>query len=162
MIVVGRIAGLYGVRGWVKIYSHTEPRKNIFSYTPWLLLRDGIPHEFKLAEGRPQGKSLVARLDGVNDRDEAARWLQCDIAIRPGQLPAAGEGEYYWSQLIGLTVVTSEGVELGVVKQMMETGANDVLVVQGERERLLPYIDEVVLDIDLDGGRMRVDWDPEF
>ncbi len=162
LIVVGRIAGLYGVRGWVKVFSHTEPRENIFSYNPWLLLRDGRPHELKLAEGRPHGKALVARLEGIADRDEAALWLQCDIAIRREQLPAAGEGEYYWSQLIGLAVVNTDGVELGVVKNLMETGANDVLVVSGERERLIPYTEDAVLEIDLEGGQMRVDWDPEF
>lgn len=162
-IVVGRIAGLYGVRGWVKVYSHTQPRENILNYSPWYLHLDGGWKALKLLDGKPHGKGIVARLEGYEDRDRAATLVQQDVAIQAEQLPEAGEGEYYWSELIGLRVETLEGVELGRVDHLLETGSNDVLVVRGERERLIPYVPEqVVREVDLAAQRIRVDWDPEF
>jgi len=163
-LTIGRINGLFGVRGWVKVYSHTEPRDNILTYRTWYL-RDGhIWREAELAEGKAHGKGIVARIKGCDDRDAAAALIGSDIAIRREQLHQAAEGEYYWADLIGLDVVTSEGVELGHVDHLMETGANDVLVVrQGKRERLIPYIPgQVICEIDLAGKRLVVDWDPEF
>ncbi len=161
-IVVGRIAGLFGVRGWVRIFSHTQPLDNILGYSPWQLLRDGSWVQVKPLEGRIQGKGIVARLDGCDDRDAAAALVGCDIAINRSQLQPLAADEIYWADLIGLKVVTLDGVELGVVDHLLETGANDVVVVQGERERLLPYIGSVVREVDLAGGVMRVDWDPDF
>ena len=162
-IVIGRIAGLYGVRGWVKVYSWTEPREAIIGYSPWQVKIGGGWREMRVAEGRRHGKGVVVRLEGCDDRDEAAKLLGAEIAISRSQLPGTAAGEYYWTDLVGLKVVTREGVELGVVKSLMETGANDVLVVQGERERLIPYLfGEVVMKVDLEHRLMRVDWDPEF
>ncbi len=163
LVPVGRISGLYGVRGWVKIYSYTEPRENILKYNPWLLNLAGGWTPVELLEGKRHGKGVIARLAGCEDRDAAARWLNTELAIRRDQLPAAAPGEYYWNDLIGLKVITTEGIELGVVQDLMETGANDVLVVNGEVERLIPYVpDDVVVDVDLEAGELRVDWDPEF
>jgi len=161
-IVVGRIAGLYGVRGWVKVFSHTQPRENILGYKPWLLQIGGRWVEASAAEGRMHGKGVVAHLEGYDDRDVAAALVGCDIAVHREQLAPVEDDEIYWADLIGLKVVTREGVELGNVDHLIETGANDVVVVRGERERLLPYIDGVVLEVDLDQGVMEVDWDPEF
>ncbi|GAB4290429.1 MAG: ribosome maturation factor RimM [Thiohalomonadaceae bacterium] len=161
-IVVGRIAGLFGVRGWVKVYSHTQPLDNILRYSPWLVLRDGQWLPMKPLAGRLHGKGIVAHIEGCDDRDAAAALVGCDIAIVRSQLPRAEAGEIYWADLIGLQVVTLEGVELGVVDHLLETGANDVVVVRGERERLLPYVEQVIREVDLDSGLLRVDWDPEF
>ncbi len=163
-IVVGQINGLHGVRGWVKVYSHTQPRENILSYRTWYLLQGGNWVAVELADGRPQGKGIVARLQGYDDRDQAAALLKCEIAIHREELPEATPGEYYWADLQGLKVVNAEGVELGVVDHLLETGANDVLVVQdGDTERLIPYVTgQFVLDVSLDEGVIKVDWDPEF
>ena len=163
-LVVGRIAGLYGVRGWVKVYSHTQPRDNILGYSPWYLREaSGQWRKVLPLNGRIQGKGLVAQLEGCDERDAAARLIGQDIAIRREQLPTPQEGEYYWTDLIGLEVETVDGVALGVVDHLLETGANDVLVVKGERERLIPYIwRDVVTEVDLEAGRLRVDWDPDF
>jgi len=162
-IVVGRIAGLYGVRGWVKVYSWTEPREAIVGYSPWQVKLAGEWREMRVAEGRKQGKGVVVRLEGCNDRDMAATLMGADIAVFRSQLPETAAGEYYWTDLVGLKVVTLDDVELGMVKSLMETGANDVLVVQGERERLIPFlVGDVVVDVDLEHQLMRVDWDPEF
>lgn len=163
LVTVGRISGLFGVRGWVKIHSHTDPKSNILAYSPWYLkTADGWVRK-EIASGRPHGKGLVARLEGCDDRDQAARWIGAEIAVRRDQLPLPEEGEYYWADIEGLRVSTTEGVQLGVVDHLMATGANDVLVVRGERERLIPFIPgQVVVDVDLENGTMRVDWDPEF
>lgn len=162
-VVVGRIAALYGVRGWVKVFSHTDPRDNILHYQPWLVSINGTWHTLKHVEGRIHQQGIVARLDGYGDREAASALLGCDIAVRPGQLASLVPGEYYWSELIGLEVVTTEGVTLGVVEKLLETGSNDVLVVRGERERLLPYLPgRVVAEVDKSAGVIRVDWDPEF
>ncbi|WJW74777.1 ribosome maturation factor RimM [Thiohalobacter sp. IOR34] len=162
-IIVGRISGLYGVRGWVRVYSHTEPRENIVDYRPWYLQGAEGWQPCEVVEGRRHGKGVVARLAGYDDRTAAAALLGRDIAIRRDQLPETAEDEYYWTDLEGLEVVTTEGVELGRVDHLFATGANDVLVVRGERERLIPFVQgQVIRSIDLAAGRIEVDWDPDF
>lgn len=163
-IVVGRINGLYGVRGWVKVFSHTQPRENILGYKLWYLKRAGQWQEAELEEGRMHGKGIVAKIRGCDDRDAAAALMDTTVAIRREQLPRAQEGEYYWTDLQGLKVCNLEGVELGRVSHLLETGANDVLVVrQGRDERLIPFVQgQYVTRIDLDAGEMTVDWDPDF
>jgi 16S rRNA processing protein RimM len=162
-VIVGRISGLYGVRGWCKVYSWTDPRENILTYSPWYLKRNGEWLEYEVAEGRRQGKAVIVHIAGIDDRDIAATLLNTQIAVRREQLPPAAEGEYYWSDLVGLAVRTIAGVELGKVTHLMQTGANDVLVVKGDRERLIPFLQpDVIKRVDLDAGIIEVDWDPEF
>jgi len=163
-IVVGRINGLHGVRGWVKVFSHTQPRENILNYPIWHLKRQGEWIEAVLEDGRPQGKGIVAKLKGCDDRDAAAALMDTTIAISREQLPQARPDEYYWADLEGLKVSNLDGVELGVVDHLLATGANDVLVVkQGKTERLIPFVQgQFVKNIDLAAGQMTVDWDPDF
>ena len=163
-VLVGRIVGLYGVQGWVKLESWTEPRAQIFKYQPWQLTAPGGETEVKGVTGRPQGKGLIAKLPGVDDRDGAAALVGQDIYVARELLPPPGKDEYYWVDLEGLEVVTTAGVALGRVSHVFATGANDVVVVRdGERERLVPFVQGVyVRSVDLSGGRMVVDWDPEF
>lgn len=153
------------MRGWVKIFSYTEPRQNIIHYQPWYLKKeqdaDWVP--VQLAEGRQQGKGVVARLQNCDDRDRAYDLMGSEIAIHRDQLPATGPGEYYWAELQGLQVVTVEGEALGTVDHLLSTGANDVLVVKGERERLIPFVTgSVVIEVDLERGEIQVDWDKDF
>ncbi len=163
LVVVGRIAGVYGVRGWVKIISHTDPIDNIFEYSPWQVMVKGQWREWLADDGRAHGKGIIAHLQGLDDREQARELTGSDIAIRRSQLPPPAPGEYYWADLVGLAVITVDGVGLGTVDHLLETGANDVLVVKGDRERLIPYLpDAVVKDIDLALGVIRVDWSPEF
>lgn len=163
MIILGRISGLFGVRGWVKVYSHTSPREGVLGYKTWYLKRPEGWMPYKLATGRVQGKGVVARLAGFDDREQAAGLIGLEIAVRREQLPKLKPGEYYWSDLEGLRVENLEGVDLGVVSHLFETGANDVLVVEGDRERLIPYTrGEAVQRVDLESGRIIVDWDPDF
>ena len=164
-VLIGRIVGLYGVQGWLKIESWAEPRMRIFDYQPWLLsAAPGVETQIAGVRGRPQGKGIVAQLPGVDDREQAAALIGSDIHVDRAQLPAPAEGEYYWVDLEGLEVVTTEGVLLGRVTHLFATGANDVVVIRdGERERLVPYVmGSYVRSVDLPAGRMVVDWDPEF
>lgn len=159
LIVLGQIAGLYGVRGWVRVFSETDPRENILRYSPWLL--DGAAHV--VAESRRHGKGLVVQLEGYEDRDQAAELIGRNICVRRNQLPPARPDEFYWADLEGLEVQTVAGEPLGRVSHLFDTGANDVLVVKGDRERLLPFVwDDIVKDVDFTSGTITVDWDPEF
>ena len=165
MVKLGRISGEFGVKGWVKVYSYTEPRENILNYSPWYLYINGQWQPRKVIAGRVHNKGLVVQLEGCDDRDLAATLVKTEVAITREQLPKPQVGEYYWQDLIGLQVQTLEGVELGKITRLMETGANDVLVVKAEdgRERLIPFIrDDVITQVDLQAGTMVVDWDPEF
>lgn len=162
-INVGKISGVFGVKGWVKVFSFTDPRENILTYSPWLLKKGDETKTINVVDGQLQGKTIVAQLAGVDDRDQAASLMGWDVFITQDQLPAAAKGEYYWSDLIGLKVETIDGVQLGVVDSLLETGANDVIIVQGERERVIPFLQgQTIIDIDLNAGRIIVDWDPDF
>jgi 16S rRNA processing protein RimM len=162
-VAVGRVTGLFGVRGWVKVYSYTRPREAILDYAPWLVELAGEWREFEVLEGRVQGNGMVARLKGYDDRDQAAGLIGSEIAIPMSRLPQTAENEYYWAQLEGLRVVTLEGQELGHVSHLFETGgSNDVMVVKGDRERLIPYTKSAIRRVDLDKGEIQVDWDPAY
>lgn len=162
-IVLGRVTGLFGVRGWVKVFSDTDPREGIVKYSPWQLHVGNEWRSMEVEQGQRQGKTVVAKLVGIDDRDAAAGLIGAEIAISRSQLPAAAPGEIYWADLENLSVRTTDGRDLGKVSHLIETGANDVLVVRGDRERLIPFIrEQVVKDIDLDQGLLVVDWDPDF
>ena len=162
-IVLGEFAGVYGVKGWLRIRSFTQPVENILGYTTWFVGKGADWTPRALREGRSHGKGLIARLDGIEDRDDAARLVGQQIAVPREALPATDEDEFYWADLEGLRVETIDGVDLGTVERLIETGANDVLVVRGDRERLIPFVrPTVVREIDLDAARIRVDWDPDF
>ena len=168
-LVVGRITSVFGVKGWVKLYSHTDPMQGIFDYPNWWLKTASGWKSIELNQGRLQGRGLVAAVKGYNDRDLVKEICGMDVYIDASNLPDLDDGDYYWSQLEGLKVITKEGVLLGKVFQMMETGANDVLVVRAcegsfdREERLLPYVpNQYVLSVNLEQKEMVVDWDPDF
>jgi len=163
LIVVGKISGLFGVKGWIKVYSFTEPRENILTYSPWTLKKGTDVKQMTVLDGSLHGKAIVAGLEGITDRDLATTLVGYEILIDANNLPKPPEGEYYWRDLIGLQVETEQSVVLGIVDYLLETGSNDVLVVKGERERLIPFLQgQFVKKIDLQTGKMIVDWDPEF
>lgn len=164
-VLIGRIVGLYGVQGWLKIESWAEPRMKIFDYQPWLLSKaPGMKTQVAGARGREQGKGMVAQLPGIDDREQAAALIGMDIHVAREQLPPPGKDEYYWVDLEGLEVVTTEDVVLGRVSHLFATGSNDVVVVRdGARERLIPFVQgSYVRLVDMSAKRMVVDWDPEF
>lgn len=168
-VLLGRINGLFGVRGWVKVYSYTVPAANILAYSRWYVGRSGDWRSMRLVDGRVHGKGLVALLapaDGdepVADRDAAAELMGQEIAVARDDLPPLAEGEHYWADLLGLQVVNRDGDELGTVTGMMDTGVHGVLVVDGEHERLIPFVPgEIVDEVDSGTGRIVVDWEPDW
>ena len=167
--VLGRITSVFGVKGWVRIYSYTDPIGNILDYGQWHLVRDGERQTVELQSGKAHGKGLIAKIKGYDTPEEVRALCGSEIRLGVDQLPELPEGEYYWHQLEGLTVVTADGQRLGKVSHLMETGSNDVMVVVPDREsldgrkRLVPYLPgEYVNKVDLAAGRIEVDWDPEF
>lgn len=166
---IGRIASSYGLKGWVWVYALTDPHKNIFRYQPWYLRRRDRFEKVEVVDWRPQGKGLVAQLKGCDDRTAAEALQDVEIWTDGNALPALPAGDYYWSQLVGLAVWTLSGHFLGVVDHLMETGANDVLVVRPAdgsvdcEERLIPYVlEHTVQSVDLAAGKLLVDWEPDY
>ena len=154
------MSGLFGVKGWVKVFSYTQPREAILKYDCWHLRTDGAWRTVTVAEGKRHGKSVIVHFDGVDDRDKAAVLVDCDVAIERAELPTTEEGSFYWADLEGMKVVHRDGTELGRVAYLLETGANDVLVTTSDPERLIPFIvDKVILDVDLAAGVITVDWE---
>ena len=159
-VILGRIVGLFGVRGWVKVHSYTEPREAVLEHKHWLLDLQGGWQSFELAEGKRHGKSVIARIKGVEDRDAAVSYVGSKIGVSREELAATPPGKYYWADLEGLKVVHKDGRDLGTVDYLLETGANDVLVVTGDKERLIPFVmDRFILDVDVDNGVITVDWE---
>ena len=182
-VILGRITGVYGVKGWLKIFSYTDPMESIVDYSPWYIRpesrpgnRHGAPwKKVKLKAGKRHAKTVIAQLEHCYDRDAAQAYIGSEIAIKLDQLEQLrGKDEFYWRELIGLRVINQQQIELGVVKSLMETGANDVLVVASEemteegaetesKERLIPWtMQQAIITVDLEQGVIEVDWDPDF
>ncbi len=167
-ILLGEISGVSGVKGWVKVFSHTDPREKIIAYKQWFLQNKGDDWQtVKILNGRKQGKNIVAQLEGINTREQAEALKGTQIAIHTDQLEPLGKNEYYWKDLIGLKVETTEGINLGKIDWIFNTGSNNVLIIKEDtkekKERMVPYLmGNVVISIDFDTDLMIVDWDPEF
>ena len=193
-IEVGKIVGVWGVKGWVKLHSYTRNREDIATYKTWCLSRaerdkkvdvsaSAVVEEITVLNCRAQGQSIVAYFDGVDSRDSAAEMNGLSILVKQSDLPELPDQEFYWHQLIGLTVINGS-TELGTIKSILETGANDVLVItpvasasgveeanvskettgknQDSSEVLIPYVDSVVQNVDLATKTMQVDWDLSY
>lgn len=168
MIVLGKIVSVHGIRGEVKVYSFTDPLDNLLDYRRWTLKRGNEVRQAELVQGRVQGNVLVVKLKGLDDREIARTFAEFEILVPRSELPVLDDGEFYWSQLEGLKVIDQNGQLFGILDHMLETGANDVMVVKpcagslDDRERLLPYTDQCVQAVDLEAGEIRVDWDADF
>jgi 16S rRNA processing protein RimM len=162
-ILLGRVAGAFGVRGELKLLSWTDPRDALFKYQPWILRAGESEREVSGVRGRDSGKQVTASFPGVDTREAAEAMYGTEIWVPRDRLPPPSPGEYYWVDLEGLAVETVEGQPLGTVSHLFNTGANDVVVVTGERERLIPFVtDQYVKSVDFQAGRIVVDWDPDF
>ena len=158
-VVLGRVAGPFGTHGWIRVRSSTDPPENILQYAQWQVERAGQWCRIEVVEERMTGSGVLVRLEGCRDRDQAGEYSGCNIAVERSQLPSLDDDEFYWTDLVGLRVVNTDGVDLGRIERMMETGANDVMVVQGTAERLIPFLTaQVVQSVDLDEGFVVVDW----
>ena len=169
MVVMGRIAGPFGVQGWVKVFPYTEDVESLLDYPVWWLQKDegaGEWREVKVAECRLHGKLLAAALEQCTDRTAAVGLKGMQVAIPRSQLPKlskSGKDGYYWADLIGLEVVNLQGEELGKVTGLLETGANDVLQVQTEeKRRLIPFVGAVIVKVELQACRITVDWGVDY
>ena len=161
-MVMGRIAAPFGVKGWIKIQPFSAAPENLLAYPVWSIGGETSWQECRVDGAKVQGSGLVAKLSGCEDRDAALRYRGKQIAVPRDALPPAGANEFYWSDLVGLKVVNVANEELGTVSRVFETGANDVLVVQGDRERLIPFTAAVMQQVDIVGGVIRVDWGADY
>ena len=165
LVVVGKVGAPHGIRGWITVHSFTVPRENILEYLPWFIKyeNDTTWQPIEVVDVRIQSKGLLALFNDCEDRTTAGRYVNAELGVPRNSLPVLPEDEYYWSDLTGLIVRTTSGKELGKIDHVFATGANDVLVVKGDKEYLVPYVkDQVVKNVDLKTGTMLVDWDPDF
>jgi 16S rRNA processing protein RimM len=162
-IVLGRITGPFGVRGWVKLASYTDPPGQILQFPRWRAERpDGAMQELHPVEGRAHGKGWVARIAGVDDRDAALAIGKPELWVERDELPPLAAGQFYREDLLGFEVVNLEGLSLGRVEGFVDLPANAVMVVAGDKERWLPVGPGHLLRVDMGRRRVTVDWDPEF
>ena len=162
-VVMGKVVGSHGIKGWLKIQPFSEEINALCSHPVWFLSKDEIEwDELKVQESSMQGRTVLAKIENTNDRNEADRLRGYLIGIKKNDLPILEKGKYYWSDLIGLEVFNQEKFNFGVVDSIMETGSNDVVVIKGEKETLIPYLDNVILNIDLVKKSILVDWDENF
>ncbi len=163
LVTLGRVSGLLGVKGWLKIYSYTDPRDSIVGFATWVLRTGSDEQTVELEDGKKHGRTVVVKLKAIDDRDQAEALLGAEIAVQRSVLAPCEPGEYYWTDLEGSTVITAEGESLGRLDYLFETGGHDVMVVIGDRRRLIPFVQEkVVREVRLEQHIIVVDWDPTF
>lgn len=158
-IIIGRFGSVYGIKGWIKIISFTDPKQKILQYQPWWIKKNQQWQQIHTEDSRWHGKDIIAKLPNINDRDLAKTYTNIDINIQHNQLPKLPKGEYYWSDLEELTVIDKLGKKLGMVDHLMETGSNDVLVIKNGKQHLIPYTDNVIIKVDLKKKIIKVDWE---
>jgi 16S rRNA processing protein RimM len=159
---MGRITAPFGIKGWIKLQTYTQAPENLLAYPTWWVGSEGDWQQNRLEQGQVQNAAVVAKLAGCEDRDAAALYRGKQVAIPRDAFPQPAANEFYWSDLVGLRVVNAQGEDLGTVNEVLGTGANDVLVVQGERERLIPFTEITVTQVDVPGGIIHVDWEADF
>jgi len=169
-ITLGKVGAVYGIKGWLRIHSFTDEPDAILDYFPWSLKLGNNTRTVDITDWRKHNKGLIVKVAGIDDRDNAQAMVGSEILINESSLPELSQGDYYWRDLIGMAVVTTKGYDLGVVSDMLETGANDVLVVKAnlndgfsKKERLIPYLlEQVVESVSIENKQICVDWDPGF
>lgn len=164
MVIMGRVASAFGVRGWVKVQPYSEYVDSLLDYEVWYLGHEHGPwREMKVLQAEARDKTLAAQFPGCTDRNAAEKLKGLMIAVPRSSLPEQEEDEYYWADLIGLKVINKAGENLGFVSELLETGANDVLVVKGDgRDMLIPFLESVIGEVDMKAGTMRVDWSADY
>lgn len=158
-VELGRVVGVFGVRGWIRLRSHTVPPDGILLYRRWHI----AGREWQVAEGHAQGDTVVAGLKGLEDRDAALTLRGQGIEVARSALPKPRKGEFYWTDVLGSEVVSTAGAKLGTLSSVTSNGAQDVMVVTGERERLIPFVTGAIVQyVDPVAKRIVVDWQPEY
>ncbi len=169
-VTLGKVGAVYGIKGWLKIHSFTDDSEAILDYFPWSLKLGNNKQSVEITDWRKHNNGLVVKVAGIDDRDIAQKLVGSEIFVNEEALVELPEGDFYWRDLMGMTVITDKGYDLGQVSDIMETGANDVLVVKanlkdgfGKKERLIPYLmDQVILSVSKENKQICVDWDPGF
>ena len=169
-VILGKLGSVYGVKGWLKVHSFTEDSEAILDYFPWSLKLGNKEQRVEVSDWRKHNNGLIVKIAGIDDRDQAQGIVNFEIFVDSDALPELPEGEFYWRDLIGMAVVNEQGYNFGQVADIMETGANDVLVVKanrndafGKKERLIPYLfEQVVMSVSVENKQICVDWDPGF
>ena len=161
-ITVGRFGKAFGIAGWIKVISFTTSKENILKFKPWLIKKNNNWEKVYFEQGRRDANSVIVKLPNCDTPEQATQFTNVEIAVERKQLPKLRDGEYYWYDLIDLEVVNKDGFGLGQVKELMATGANDVLVVLGQKKILIPYISEVILNVDLDKKIIQVNWEKDY
>ena len=154
----------FSIRGWIKINSYLEPKASILEIKPWLVLKDSAWQEIILTDTRQHADNIIIKLPGYDSPEAVSKLTNSKIATWRKNMPKLSQDEHYWSELVGLKVLNLENIDLGIVQDLMSTapGANDVLIVMGERKRLIPYISSVIKQVDTSNKIIHVDWDHAF
>lgn len=169
-VTLGRVAGVYGVKGWLRIDSQTRPVEKILAYPDWWLRQGEQAYQAKRVDSRVQGQGVIVQVcdaqgQVIEDRDIAARLIGSLVEVDREELPVLPQGQYYWVDLIGLQVSNPAGTALGTVREMTSNGAQDVLVAVDAAgvQRLIPFVREhIVKEVDLAGGRIVCEWDLDY
>lgn len=162
-VAMGYIKGVFGIKGWLKIAANTEYTDSLLAYPQWQLRKDGEILTVTIEAGKAVGDELQVKFEGIDDRDQAFLLRGYTIEIPRSEFAPTDEGEFYWADLVGMTVVNQEGLTLGIVKNLMETGANDVLVIHGEYgQKLIPFVSQYVGHVDSDKQTITVDWGLDY
>ena len=160
-VFVGKVSSPHGIKGWVKVISYTDPLENILSYKEWFIINEEGEKPFSIEDFRIQGKRIIVKLDGIQDRNSAEDLKNKEILVSRIDLPKLEKNTYYWNDLLDLPVLDKKGKQIGKVDSLFETGSNDVLVVVNEsKERfLVPFImEEVIIKVDLAKEFITIDW----
>lgn len=158
-VIIGRFGSVHGVKGDIRVFLYTDPPEMALDCLPWQVEIKGEWQPLNIVSTKWHSDQLLVHIENIDDRDVAKQYTNLNIGIERKQLPELDEGDYYWSDLVGLTVINQNNVELGKILYFEVTGSNDVFVVKGEKEYCLPYLDDVVKDINLETGIMKVDWE---
>ncbi|HIA59491.1 MAG TPA: ribosome maturation factor RimM [Gammaproteobacteria bacterium] len=169
LVVLGQFGKIHGLKGWLKLNSFTTPPENILDYPQLLAVIDQNQKTFKIDQFRRQPKGLLVHVDGYDDPESARQLTGVELSVMADTMPEPIIGEFYWHQLLGMKVVNQQAELFGQVTKLMETGANDVLVIAptedslDDRERLVPYlVDTVIVAVDLDGSTIMVNWEADY
>jgi 16S rRNA processing protein RimM len=162
VIVMGRVVAPFGIKGWVKVRPFTDSLDGLLGYPDWFLSIGADWKSFKVLDAAVHGAAVIAQLAGIEDRDAANALRGRDVGVPRSAMPETEAGEYYWGDLIGLEVLNLEGERLGKVERLLETGANPVMILSGDRERLLPFVAAVVQEVSLDRREILVDWGSDY
>ena len=163
-IYLGKITGVHGIKGWLKIQSYSSPPENILNYPSWIINNKGEEDFYSIEQGRKQNNKIVVKLEKIDDRNTAESLINSKIQILRSDLPKLSNENYYWSDLVGLSVLNSEETVIGKIESLIETGANDVMVIITLKDEriLIPFVmHEIIKEVNVELNYIKIDWSIE-